>query len=399
MMSRDQNQPSASVERRDGMPETATERLECRSRELGVWIEDLSARIDDLRRRNSDDPEILREIVWLDEQRMELRQSKQNIDERLDSRDNDLLDLLEQRGPGQVDAEEHLAITGQKPSDTDVGEVSQELSSLVQKIERMRRRSEDRDKRKGGMMPDRHRQMDLFVAEVLDYSMKDDNASMEAPVFSLATRKDMDIWRWKSADGKKTVEVIPSAIGRATIHDKDILIYLTSQLVAATNRGNKPSRRVRFRLYDYFRATNKDTGGDSYMRVEETLTRLRGTTVKTNVTTGGRRQREGFGIIDSWRVVEKSPTDSRMIAVEVTLSEWLYNAVEAREVLTINRDYFRLRKPLERRLYEIARKHVGDQGIWEISEKQLHAKDTKTLSKGLARRALRRLQTVDKPDG
>ncbi|WP_443019818.1 replication initiator protein A [Sphingobium sp. CAP-1] len=28
-------------------------------------------------------------------------------------------------------------------------------------------------------------------------------------------------------------------------------------------------------------------------------------------------------------------------------------------MLTLNRRYFRLRKPLERRLYEIARKHCG----------------------------------------
>lgn len=58
------------------------------------------------------------------------------------------------------------------------------------------------------------------------------------------------------------------------------------------------------------------------------------------------RTREGFGIIDRWKIIEKSPTDERMIAVEVTLSEWLYNAVQAFEVLTIHQDYFRLRKPL-----------------------------------------------------
>ncbi|MCA9184408.1 MAG: replication initiator protein A [Pirellulaceae bacterium] len=28
-------------------------------------------------------------------------------------------------------------------------------------------------------------------------------------------------------------------------------------------------------------------------------------------------------------------------------------------MLTLHRDYFRLRKPLERRVYEIARKHCG----------------------------------------
>ena len=46
-----------------------------------------------------------------------------------------------------------------------------------------------------------------------------------------------------------------------------------------------------------------------------------------------------------------------MISVKVSLSDWMYNAVLGHEVLTLHRDYFRLRKPLERRVYEIARKH------------------------------------------
>ena len=41
-----------------------------------------------------------------------------------------------------------------------------------------------------------------------------------------------------------------------------------------------------------------------------------------------------------------------MVEVEATVSDWFYNALLGREVLTISRDYFRLRKPLERRLYE-----------------------------------------------
>jgi plasmid replication initiation protein len=63
-----------------------------------------------------------------------------------------------------------------------------------------------------------------------------------------------------------------------------------------------------------------------------------------------------------------------MIAVEVTLSKWLFNAVQAHEVLTIHRNYFRLRKPLERRLYELARKHCGNQASWIIGLELLREK-------------------------
>src|SRR3546814_8316288 len=38
------------------------------------------------------------------------------------------------------------------------------------------------------------------------------------------------------------IEIIPSGKGLATIHDKDILIYCISQLVAKMNQGEQPSR-------------------------------------------------------------------------------------------------------------------------------------------------------------
>ena len=55
-----------------------------------------------------------------------------------------------------------------------------------------------------------------------------------------------------------------------------------------------------------------------------------------------------------------------MIQVTVTLSDWMYRSVVSKSVLTLHRDYFRLRKPLERRVYEIARKHCGRQAEWRI---------------------------------
>ncbi|WP_205871254.1 replication initiator protein A, partial [Pseudomonas viridiflava] len=43
----------------------------------------------------------------------------------------------------------------------------------------------------------------------------------------------------------------------------------------------------------------------------------------------------------------------------------MYKALLHYEVLTIDRRYSALRMPLERRLYELARKHVGNKPIWK----------------------------------
>lgn len=226
------------------------------------------------------------------------------------------------------------------------------------------------------LLPVRHVNKDFFLADLVDYAFKDDAATMEAPVFSLATKPDLTTWTWKSKDDKRRMEITPSVRGRATIHDKDVLIYVTSQMTEALNRGRPDTdkRVVRFTVYDYLVTTNKHTSGREYNSFQTALRRLSGTRIYTNIETGDIRIKQDFGIIDKWEIVEKSEDDEKMIAVEITLSEWLYNAIQAHEVLTLHPDYFRLRKPIDRRLYELARKHCGHQAQWSIGLHLLHEK-------------------------
>lgn len=218
---------------------------------------------------------------------------------------------------------------------------------------------------------------------------------MEHPIFSLSMNKDTKERRYEH--NNNTVVVAPSSFGLATIWDKDILIYLVSQVVEGLNRGRQDAdrRTIRFIAYDYLVSTNRGTGGDHYKRLEAGLDRLKGTTIKTNILTGGVRVKQAFGLIDSWTIVERSPTDERMVACEVTLSEWIYNSIQAREVLTISRDYFRLRGGLERRLYELARKHCGHQAKWTIGVELLHKKTGSQSSLKEFRRGLKDAGSTD----
>lgn len=269
------------------------------------------------------------------------------------------------------------------------------------KVFRARQRAEARavtpaadDQGKGGLVKARHPNRDFFLADLFDYALKDAGASMEAPIFTLATKPDLSIWEWSSRDGDRTVKVTPSVLGRATMHDKDILIYCCSQMVEGLNRGREDAtnRTIRFTVYDLLVATNRDTSGHGYKLLHETFERLRGTSITTDIRTGGRRVREGFGIIDRWKIIERSRDDERMIAVEVTLSEWLFNAIQAYEVLTIHPDYFRLRKPLARRIYELARKHCGHQAQWKIGLDLLQAKVGSKSTLREFRRAVRAIE-------
>lgn len=221
------------------------------------------------------------------------------------------------------------------------------------------------------LVPDRHPQRDFFVADIFDTALKDDLASMEHPLFALRAG-DKRVRRYER-DGN-SIEIQPGVKGLATIHDKDVWIYCISQLVEGLNRGREDvSRTVRFTAYDFLVTTNRPTAGIGYERMADALSRLKGTTIETNIATDGQRERAGFGLVDSWRVIERG-SDNRMVAIEVTLPDWLWRQVRARHILTINRDYFRIRKPLDRRLYELARKHCGGQSKWRVTVAVLHQK-------------------------
>lgn len=221
------------------------------------------------------------------------------------------------------------------------------------------------------LLPDRHPTQDFFVCDIFDAAPKGDMASMEHPIFSLSTKPDRRQRRYEMKD--RFVEITPSVLGLATIHDRDILIYCISQLIAAANDGQEISSKVRFKAYDLLTATNRMTNGQGYDGLKSALERLRGTTISTNIVTGGEEQLDVFGLIDRAKIVRQS-REGRMQEVEVELSEWVFNAIRSNEVLTLHRDYFRLRKPLERRIYEIARKHCGVKLEWRIGLALLQSK-------------------------
>jgi plasmid replication initiation protein len=240
------------------------------------------------------------------------------------------------------------------------------------------------------LLPDRRRQRDFFLCDILDPTLKDDMGTMEHPMFSLSTKTDTAIRRYEHKGN--SIEIAPSMLGLATIKDKDILIYCVSQLVEAINLSREDvSRTVRVTVYDLLRATNRRTDGDEYKRLRAAFKRLRGTNITTNIMTNGVRITNMFGLLDEVNIIEKSPDDERMIAVEITLSKWLYNAVLGMEVLSISPDYFRLRKPLDRRLYELARKHCGPQTKWKVGLALLHKKSGSTSALWEFRRMVKQL--------
>lgn len=234
-----------------------------------------------------------------------------------------------------------------------------------------------------GKRPD----LDFFSCDVLDGVAKSDHASMEYPLFTLSTKPDMNFREHRI--GEEYIKLAPSKYGLANVHDRDILIYCISRAMAAIKKGEKPQKRLNIKFADLLAATNRDKGGRGYKQLEKSLNRLQGTQIETNIVTGGIARWAVFSFIDNANTI--TTEDGRIIGLTITLSDWIFNAISenGRKVLTISRDYFRLKKPIERRLYEIARKHCGTRNKeWKFKLETLKEKTGSVSTKANFKRMI-----------
>jgi plasmid replication initiation protein len=236
-------------------------------------------------------------------------------------------------------------------------------------------------------------QIDFVLDSILDAPVKGERALMEFPFFALTKRpRTLPI---VYDDGMVRVEIQPGHKGIATIWDKDVLIYGASIVNGRLERGLEVQPRLRFAAHEFLRTTGRSTSARGYELFLDALDRLQSTAVRTTITSGHEdiQERRAFSWIDKYRVVTRRTARGRqvMAAVEITLNEWLWRAlVENRRVLTISPDYFALERGLERRLYELARKHCGRQHHWRIglprlAEKCGSSRGLKQLKAELAR--------------
>lgn len=168
-----------------------------------------------------------------------------------------------------------------------------------------------------------------------------------------------------------TIELKPGHNGLANIYDKDMLIYCASLIAQAMNAGDPVSPTLRFNAHDFFRSCGRSSGGRAYKDLADTLDRLQSTSIRTNISRpNGERGRGFMSWIKSGRMVERQNSRGRPVLgmVEVELDDWVYRQItEDKTILAISREYFSLTSGFTRRIYEIARKHCGNQTAFSIS--------------------------------
>lgn len=225
-------------------------------------------------------------------------------------------------------------------------------------------------------------QLELFLGEQLSATWKprEDLNSLEFPLFSLQKGKDTRLRTYQNES--QIVRIIPSGIGAANIFDKDLLVYAATLICKAADDDRPISRRIRFKVRDFLNYTNRSTGGASYQRILDSCRRLKGTIIETNFDSvrgdanenGVHATLQGYGLIEQYKIVAYTANKLGALEVELVISTWTYDLLKNRRVLTIHPKYFKLGQGLERRLYDLAKKHCGEKLWFKIGLDKLHSK-------------------------
>ncbi|MDQ8699255.1 replication initiator protein A [Hyphomicrobium sp. LHD-15] len=255
-------------------------------------------------------------------------------------------------------------------------------------------------------------QLMFFVPTVHDAPLKDDVNLMDVAPFSLSKTVRQGLIRYELPDCVITIEG-GAAVGLVTAYDYDIFIHMVSHLASEMRqyrhdmekglRPSLPPRTFRPSAADILRYCRREQGGKQYLELEKALDRLQATRYKiTNLTTGNkRRASESFPLIGRYKVVSRTRMD-RIDEIEIDIPEWVYNGVVTTQatpsILTLNRDYFLISRPLAKFIYRLARKACGAHGYAEYGLQTLYERSGSAMPFRKFRDAIRDLVAATKSD-
>jgi predicted GIY-YIG superfamily endonuclease len=188
----------------------------------------------------------------------------------------------------------------------------------------------------------------------------------EIPVFALGKR-NQQVLVWTDNEADESVEVHAGSSGRATVHDKDVLLYLLAQLLN-TERAGRPrteSRTFCMDVHNYLTCVYKMSGPGAHAKLVESLRRLSETKVVRQIRQTNGYHRSEFGILYSWAVVDCDAAGVP-ITMTITVSEWVFDTFRTGRVFRIPYEYFQSRSALLRRVHELAGHRCRDGKSWTI---------------------------------
>ncbi len=214
---------------------------------------------------------------------------------------------------------------------------------------------------------------ELFYACLTDVPARLPMVLMEFPIFVMTKKRSTVEFSWFNPKYDLQLTVTPTAHGIANMYDLDILIFIASQLIEASNNDLETSKRIKLHIGTLLKFVLRGNDGDRNDAIINSLRRLKGTLIETNIPANGISFTDGFSLIDGYKEYRSETTNNRL-HVEITLSDWLYRSILSDEIRPLSHKYFKLTKMFDRNLYLLCHKHLGNQQKWNIRERKLHKK-------------------------
>lgn len=225
-------------------------------------------------------------------------------------------------------------------------------------------------------------------------TLKDKIISMEYPIFMMKSGfKKIKTY----TNGNIKITLKPGTDGLATIFDKDIWIYAISKLQKAIKSGiPNINNTVAFTPCDFFSATNRFHGGKNYKLLEQSLCKLKGTVINISFFNFSKKIKTiECGLIESWNIIEKKSSKLKSSAIYITIPKWIYISLHKKKIPKTNPEYFKIRKPISRRMYEIACKNCKNKKKFSISLKKLYLTSGSNAKKFEFKRSLKTIEKLN----
>ena len=201
--------------------------------------------------------------------------------------------------------------------------------------------------------------------------------ALEFPLFSLKLDKKTLEYEFTSKNGT-IITIRNTNLGRATIQDADLWLYCITKMMQLIYEEKTLTRRVTFIGYDFLKRTGRVASNSNYNQITKSLQRLASTRLETNRTIETWEIGAGIGLLDSYEYIKDRKT-GKVIKIEVILPEWLFAEIVSKKITTINPQYLEL-KPLEKRIYQIAKIHCRKDSFNNVFNLEYLAKKVGSFS-------------------
>jgi len=198
--------------------------------------------------------------------------------------------------------------------------------------------------------------------------------------------------------GKYFINITPKSSGAPKLADKEVIIFLASHLIRGIDDKKTVSQNIRFVRAELMQIMHRGKSGAAYNALDDALKRLHDTKFETNIATSEGQKIESFSLIEITNPKSPSNSKSGKDWIEVKICDWLYNQFTVKGIITLDDKYSTIRKPIERRIYELSHKHCGDKPWWKIGIGKLHTKSGSTAALKEFARSIRNIRNDDSFD-